>query len=53
MAASTKRDIEALGDKLRAEFYKSQNSQTRTLVFGMVSVMLVLATLAFGAASLV
>lgn len=53
----SKRDLDvgldALGDRLRAEFYRSQVSQTRTLVFSMTSVMLILAALAFGAARVV
>lgn len=45
--------IDSQGNLLRAEFYKSQEAQTRLIIFSMVSALLVVAALAFGAAKLV
>lgn len=39
-------------DQARAEFFKSQESQTRLVVFGMITMVVVVAALAFGAARL-
>ena len=39
-------------DQARAEFFKSQESQTRLVVFGMISMVVMVAALAFGAARL-
>jgi len=44
--------IESQGNKLRAEFYKSQESQTRLIIFSLVSAIAVVAALAFGAVTL-
>lgn len=45
--------IDSMGNHLRAEFYKSQESQLRLIIFSMVTCMSLVATLAFGAAKLV
>ncbi len=39
-------------DQSRAEFYRSQEAQTRLVVFGMITMVVVVAALAFGAARL-
>jgi hypothetical protein len=39
-------------DELRAEFFKSQEARTRLVVFGMITMVVVVAALAFGAARL-
>jgi hypothetical protein len=39
-------------DQARAEFYRSQEAQTRLVVFGMITMVVVVAALAFGAARL-
>lgn len=39
-------------DQARAEFFKSQEAQTRLVVFGMITMVVVVAALAFGAARL-
>lgn len=49
---ATKRDLDHLENKLMAQFRAELNSQTRTMLFTMSSLMVTIAALAFTAASL-
>jgi len=50
--ALTTSDIERMGDRLRAEFYKAMVEQTRTVVFANIATAVAVASLAFAAARL-
>jgi hypothetical protein len=50
---ATKRDLESLQDRLEAKFFEELNSQTKTLVFAMSTMVLTVAGLAFAAAHLI
>jgi hypothetical protein len=49
---ATKRDLDQLADRLRAEFYKSLNEQTRTVVLANIGSFIAIAGVAFAAARL-
>jgi hypothetical protein len=50
---ATKRDLESLQHRLEAKFFEELNSQTKTLVFAMSTMVLTVASLAFAAAHLI
>jgi hypothetical protein len=49
---ATRRDLDQLGDRLRAEMHATVTAQTRTLFFGMLASNATLVALAFAAARL-